>query len=64
MTKQDSSRLADRLHDGLIVGLVVGLVVGTAALAGLAGSAFADADTGGATREFANHIAHHSVAKR
>jgi len=57
MKKHTSSRLTGRLRDGVIVGLAVG----TAVLAGLAGSAFADVGTKGATREFANHISQHNA---
>ena len=48
----------------LIVAFIVGLVVATALLAGVAESVFADAHTGGATRELVEHITNHSITKR
>ena len=57
MNKHESSRRTGQLRDRLIVGLAVA----TAVLAGIAGSAFAHADTNAATREFANHISHHNA---
>ena len=57
MMKRASRRSTGRLRDGLIVGLVVG----TLALAGVAGEALFDNDTDATTREYAHHMAQHTV---
>lgn len=57
MMKRASRRSTGRLRDGLIIGLVVG----TLALAGVAGAALFDNDTDATTREYANHMAQHTV---
>ncbi len=57
MKKHTSSRWTGQPRDRLIVGVAVA----TAVLAGIAGSAFADADTNATTREFANHISQYNA---
>ena len=57
MNKHESSRRTGQPRDRLIVGLAVA----TAVLAGIAGSAFAHADTNATTREFENHISHYNA---